>query len=340
MKKTLISVVMPCYNSERFIINSLISLQNQTYKNLQIILVDDQSTDNTLSIITDFAKGKDNFEVYVNQKKGVSSARNTGIDKAKGEYIAFMDSDDILSPYHIENLYTALSSTGADLSICAYKKSAYDKTYDKIKFKKPDFKRYELYDKVTATQYFLAQKKFEFSVWNKLYSTKIIKENNVSFVEYCRYNEDSLFNYKYLKVIDKTVFVPFPTYYYVQTKNSLVRRGFNEYKLDAYISLNGILHDAYNNFPEVKEYAHAIRVALTCEILFFIKRSKYNNRRSIRKIIEYATEDCKHLKYCKHVKLYRRLFIPLVPTVAKILLAKRISPSIKEEFSLPAWLDE
>jgi hypothetical protein len=129
------------------------------------------------------------------------------------------------------------------------------------------------------------------------------------------------------------------THYYVQTKNSLVRQGFYESRLDAYISLNGIIKDAYENFPEVTDYSHAIRVAMSCDILFFIKLSKYPNSLAIKKIIEYTEEDVKHLKKCKHVARYRRTLIPLVPGAAKLLLCKRLKNDASL-FVLPTPFDK
>lgn len=331
----LISVVVPCYNAEKYLHNSLTSLRYQTYPNLQIITVDDRSSDNTRNILDCNAKHYRNFEVYPCRGKGVSAARNTGIEKAKGEYITFLDCDDIISPYHVENLYNLIKAGNADLAITSFKRARKNSEYEKFKFKRPKNNRAFTLDKTETAKYLLAQKKLDFCVWNKLYKTEILHKNGIEFLETCRFNEDAYFNYIYIKHIEKSVYTPAITHYYVQTKNSLVRQEFTEARLDAYISLNGIIKDAYENFDEIKDYSHATRILMSCYILFTIKLSKYENYRSINKIIEYVTEDVKHLKACKHVAKYRRILLPLLPGAAKSLLRKRLKPKTRADYFLP-----
>ena len=334
LRKDLVTIVVPCFNAERYVLNTILSIKNQTYSNLQVLLIDDHSTDNTVNILDDFCKENSNFTLIKNPKKGVSSARNLGIKNSLGKYIAFIDSDDILSPFHIEHLVTIAEKYGADTAICSYKKVGEKKDLSKHIFKRPLKENILVYDKKEAITQFLSQKKFEFSVWNKLYRTDIIKNHNISFMEVCGYNEDSLFNYYYLKNSVLTVYSDYVSYFYIQRKASLVH-GLNvEKKLDAYYSLNNIIKDTTSNSTFAVHYAHSIRSALTCEILFYIKKSRYSNPLAINKIIEYISKDVKHLKYCKKVHLYRRIFIPLVPFVAKVLLCKRIKKS-DNGFTLP-----
>ena len=319
----LISVVVPCHNSQNFLSNCLKSLDAQIYQNAEFLMVDDGSTDETFNILTNHAKGNPKFKVLQSNGAGVSTARNVGIENAKGEFITFLDSDDMFSPYHLQLLYENVNNCGADTAVIDYIKVPEGKAYETYKFSVPEDVPTEEFDNKAALEEFLAQLKFEFSVWNKMYSSKVIREHNVRFLDGCRYNEDSLFNYKYFKHAQKTVLIHWLTYLYVQRKNSLVHLPFNEYKLDAYFSLNNILKDAYENRPDVIHYAHAIRVALSCEIIYIIKRSKYRNGAVISKIIEYIKTDAKHLKYCKRTHRYRRVLIPLVPGVAKLLLCNR-----------------
>lgn len=328
----LISVIMPCHNSENFIIDSLKSLDNQTYKNVEFVVIDDGSSDNSLALLQNYAKSHPNYKIIHTEGVGVSTARNVGIDNACGEYITFLDSDDIVSPHHLQTLYDCLIENGAQLAICAYKKVREGKPYEKFKFKTPKYKAIT-YNKLEACMQFLAQRKFEYSVWNKLYSKKILDQYGIRFMDGCRYNEDSLFNYKYVKNIDKTVYMPFKTHFYVQRKKSLVHQKFNEFKLDAYKSLNNIVKDVHENYSELIHYAHTIRAYLSCEIIFYIKCSKYANGDVIRTIARYIKNDSKHLKYCKRLHLYRKWLIPLVPFVVNIFLCKRLKA--KGNFTTP-----
>lgn len=336
--KKLISVIVPCYNAEKNIDNLLNSLKNQTYRNLQIILVNDRSSDKTYQILLERTKDDARF-VILNSKEphGVSCARNVGIDYAMGEFITFIDSDDILSPYHIENLFESINQTGADISICAYNKLSNKVVYEKINFGKGKAK-YTTYDKTSALKYLLAQSHFEYSVWNKLYSAKIFKEKGVRFMEECRYNEDTLFNYKCFKECEKVVFTNYKTYYYVKSAGSLVRTKFREYKLDAYKSLNGIINDAYQNNREIIDYAHIVRLTMACELLWSLKNSKFENPPVIRKMIEFVKRDVKHLKKCKKVAMYRRVLMPLLPVVAKTFLCKRIKDDKNKIYCVPEFM--
>lgn len=339
----LISVIVPCRNAEKYLSNCFASLDNQTYKNVQYILVNDGSTDNTEKLLLEHASTNRNYLILNTFGTGVAAARNCGIENSSGEYVTFVDSDDIISPYHVENLFKCLRANDADVAVCSYKKVKDGKNYKEYNFTPPpthtekQYSQIELYDRINAVKQFLAQKKFDYSVWNKLYSSKIIKENNIRFMFGCRYNEDSLFNYKYLKHVDKAVFINFPTHFYVQRKNSLVHLPFNEYRLDAYKSLNAIIKDSEEKHPEFVHYAHAIRACLSCEIIYFIKKSAYSNGKVISKIIEYLQKDAPHLKYCKKLHLYRRLFIPLVPKVSKLLLCKR-RKNLSDGFLLPDFM--
>ncbi len=325
-EKPLISVIVPCHNAQAFIQNCLDSLDKQTYANTEFILVDDGSTDNTKNIIENHIKDKPKYQLIVSENVGVSTARNLGIERSIGDFITFMDSDDMISPYHIELMCKFTLETGADSAVIDYLKVPEGKAYSEYKFQVPYGQTCETeeFDNLGALEEFLGQKKFEFCVWNKLYSGDIIRQQNVRFLDGCKYNEDSLFNYKFFKHSKKTVLIHWLTYLYVQRKGSLVHAPFNEYKLDAFYSLNNIVKDAYETRPDIIHYAHIMRVALSCEIIYYIKFTKnYKNGAVIKKIIEYIKTDAKHLKYCKRTHRYRRVLIPLVPAVAKLLLCRR-----------------
>ena len=93
-----VSIIMPVYNSEKYIKNAVLSVLNQTYKNLELIAVDDGSTDNSLEILNNIKKEDSRLKVYAKENGGISSARNYGIDRATGEYIGFIDNDDEYVP--------------------------------------------------------------------------------------------------------------------------------------------------------------------------------------------------------------------------------------------------
>lgn len=118
----LISVIIPVYKAEPYLSACVESVLAQTWKNFEIILVDDGSPDNCPRICDEFAARDSRIRVIHKENGGVSSARNAGIEAAKGEYLAFLDSDDLWTPVFLERLYAALTKTGADLAVCLFRR--------------------------------------------------------------------------------------------------------------------------------------------------------------------------------------------------------------------------
>lgn len=118
----LISVVIPVYNVEAYLAACVESVLDQTYRNYELILVDDGSPDRCPQMCDEFAKRDSRIRVIHKENGGLSSARNAGIDAAQGEYLAFLDSDDLWTPVFLERLYGAIESTGADLSVCLFQR--------------------------------------------------------------------------------------------------------------------------------------------------------------------------------------------------------------------------
>lgn len=326
MNEKLISVIVPCYNISKYLHNFFKSIENAKYKNLEIIMVNDGSTDDTYKIISDYCKDKTNYKVVTTQiNGGISDARNSGLKCVTGEYITFIDPDDIIFPNYFTTLYNNMTQNNAEISICSFKKIKDNValTYDNCKFKSGKSKLF-FFDKYDGLEQYLSQNLFDFCVWNKMYLAKIIKDNNLTFNNKIRYGEDTLFNYSYFKHVNKVVFTTEKLHYYVQRKTSLVHNKFSESRLGAYSNLNEIVRNSEAELPEVINYAHSIRAMVACEMLYFIKTSKYNSVENIQEIIRLLKIDVKYLKYAKRISAYRRLLIPLVPFVAKLLLKRRL----------------
>ena len=172
MEKDLISVIVPVYKVEEYLNRCVDSIINQTYKNLEIILVDDGSPDNCGKICDDYAKHDKRIKVIHKKNGGLSDARNAGLDIAKGKYIGFVDSDDYISENMYEILYKELVKNKADISICKY-----------IYFKNiiPEFTTdYEItsYTNIEAILELIKikQRKIQDYAWNKLYKRKLFKK--------------------------------------------------------------------------------------------------------------------------------------------------------------------
>lgn len=187
-----VSVIVPCYNSEKFLKETLDNLLGQTLKEIQIITVNDGSTDSTADIIAEYAS-KDCRIISVNQENaGVSAARNNGIERAEGKYTMFLDSDDLFSENALEAMYTALEETSADLGICRIMRFGYGGTeFNPIVDTFAKEKNIDCYDKRLL---------WNFLPCNKCYRTELLQKSGVRYPK-LRYSEDGAF---FMQFIYKT----------------------------------------------------------------------------------------------------------------------------------------
>lgn len=179
-----LSVIIPAYNGERFLAETLDCVLNQTLKSVQIVIVNDGSTDSTADIIADYAKKHSNILPITQPNSGVSAARNNGIRNASGEYLLFLDTDDVFTPDSFELMCDKLDKTGADIAICRVQRFGYGgEEFNPIvdEFTKED--SIGCYDKRLL---------WNFLVSNKCYRTKWLKDTGVEFPA-LRYSEDGAF---------------------------------------------------------------------------------------------------------------------------------------------------
>lgn len=230
----LVSVIVPIYKVENYLKKCVDSIRNQTYQNLEIILVDDGSPDNCGRICDNYQQEDNRIKVVHKDNGGLSDARNAGIDVATGTYIVCIDSDDYIHPKMIELLYNAVVANGADISVCAFKKIKDDEQQDVPDINRPDVVVIE--KKEDKIQYFFESNYEEFTVaWNKMYPS--------DFFENIRYpkgkiHEDEFTTYKLMEKADKVAYIKNPLYYYVQRGDSIMGEAFNEkrlLRLDAYL---------------------------------------------------------------------------------------------------------
>lgn len=209
-----ISIIVPVYNNEKYLERCIVSLINQTYKNLEIILINDGSTDNSRIICEKYLK-KDKRVILVNQKNGgVSAARNKGIEIATGSWIGFVDSDDWIKNDMYEILYRNAIDSAASISICGYIRVAsencnFKEKRDLIILNKEESLLYLILDK----------EKYATSACNKLYKINLVKD--VVFDKKIKYGEDMLFNFNIMmNNTEKVVFDSDIKYFYFYNKYS------------------------------------------------------------------------------------------------------------------------
>lgn len=179
-----LSVIIPAYNAEMFLAETLDCLEKQTLKDIQIIIVNDGSTDKTAEIIADYAKKNSNILPIYQENSGVSAARNNGINHAEGKYTLFLDSDDVFTPESLENLYNALEKSGADMAICRITSFGYGgEQLNPVAETLAKEKNIDCTDKRLL---------WNFLISNKCFRTEMIKRSGVRFPP-LRYSEDGAF---------------------------------------------------------------------------------------------------------------------------------------------------
>ena len=177
--KTAVSVIVPIYNVEEYLARCLDSIAAQSFKDFEVVMVDDYSTDNSRKIAEEYCTKYDNFFLYNSAHKGVANARNTGVEKANGEYIAFVDSDDFVEPDYLKELYLTAVNNNADISTCNYAKY-YQKNgrYHVIMLRKPFEK---VYTNKKFTRMNLNDIRVRSYLWNKLWRRSLFTDNGIRF---------------------------------------------------------------------------------------------------------------------------------------------------------------
>ncbi len=215
----LVSIVVPIYNSEKYIGRCINSIINQSYRNLEIILINDGSKDNSLNICKKFAK-QDKRIILLNQNNnGVSAARNAGIDIAKGEYISFIDADDSVEKNYIYELVKNSNNGQADVVICGYN-DVYSEEISKINTLENNIEIKGLINKDYDNL-----KKYIKYPWIKIYRLNFLKNNNIKFSRQFTDAEDQVFNFQVFSIAKIYNFVNKALYnHYYSNLNSLSKQ--------------------------------------------------------------------------------------------------------------------
>lgn len=242
----LISVIVPIYKVEDYLCRCVESIINQTYRNLEIILVDDGSPDNCPKMCDDYALKDNRIKVVHKENGGLSDARNAGMEVATGEYISFVDSDDYISLDFFESLYNTMCREKSDIVECSVVKFYEDNHFDKYS----DDNKIISYSNQDALSGLISENPFKQHVWNKLYKADLVLD-----IPYAvgKLNEDEFWTYQIFGRAEKITRVNKTMYYYFQREGSIMGETYNLRRLDA-------LEGKYNrqkyieeNYPELEK---------------------------------------------------------------------------------------
>lgn len=240
----LVSLLSPCYNVEKFLPQCLDSIINQTYSNLQIVLIDDGSKDDTWRVMQDYA-GKDNrIEIYHQENQGVAATRNHLLDKVKGDYVLFVDSDDWIEPDMVEFLIGKATKHNAEVTMCGM---VVNDTPVRAEYAE------SLLSKEECLRTFLFHKDLKGSLCNKFVKTSLL--HNVRFHCGISYGEDALFCWYFLQNVHQVVMTDRQLYHYRMNDASLSHEGFGPKKFTAYQVWTTICRDTEEKYPQLADIA-------------------------------------------------------------------------------------
>ena len=222
--ESVVSIIVPVYNCSGFLPRCVASLRNQTYSSLEIILVDDGSTDGSAAVCDRLAASDSRIEVVHKANGGVSSARNAGIEAAKGDYITFTDADDYVNPDHIQHLMDLMQRNGCDVAVCSFISEKEDKCSPPQCGK--GLLNEIVYDRDSAVCELLAGGAVGGYVWNKLYRRELL--DGIRFRGDIRILEDLRFNYEVFEKVKKMSFNPYKSYHYIQRGQSAMHSRFGD----------------------------------------------------------------------------------------------------------------
>lgn len=240
----LISVVIPVYNVEQYLPKCIESIMNQTYKNLEIILVNDGSTDGSQKICEEYKSIDNRIKIINKENGGLSDARNVGIDNSSGNYITFIDSDDYIDDDYVYTLYKSLISYNADMSIASHKIIYPKRIIDKATDEKFCANSKKVLEKI------LYDEGIDLSAWGKLYKKSLF--NNIKFPK-GRLFEDSATTYRLIDESKKIAVNSKSVYNYVIRKNSISNEMFSEKKMDLITSTMEMTEFIKKKYPELEK---------------------------------------------------------------------------------------
>ncbi|WP_418586096.1 glycosyltransferase family 2 protein [Intestinibacter sp.] len=340
MENVEVSIIVPVYNNEKYLRQCLDSITNQTFKDIEIILVDDGSTDNSASICEEYAKEDSRIIVVHSQNKGVSHARNIGINQSKGKYIIFCDSDDRIEDDFVEVHYQIINSQNVDI-VCSgiyrnfYKDGNLQKSEiagvpQNLYIDKGNLDKYLKYILETMEGPFL-------SSCMKIYKSEVIKKNKLYFDENMIFHEDYDFNVRFLTLADNIYISKEIKYYYTGIINNGGIKKRNKanviYEISRYHYKLNLLLKSLNNNEELKDYIELRFIdyykLVFQRLLISLNNISKSERNAILLQLSQDEEFCKFLEFNKNrIRLYRYIKLLIdkrIYSLAMFLIKKRIS---------------
>lgn len=271
-----VSVIVPIYNVESYIEECLISLINQKFDDYEIVLVNDGTKDDSIKVVKKYIEKYENIRLLNKENGGLSSARNYGLKYAKGEYICFVDSDDLVNENYLSNLYNRAKKENLDIGLGFHQKFWGDKRIEKINRKSLESKCVLTGIEVINEQ--LDNKDFFAEVWDDIFNRRFLEENNLRFYEGI-YHEDEEFTFRAILAAKRVGYIESYDYLYRQRENSIMSPNNIDKRLIGLIKIVNSLQQLYvdNDNVKVKQliYTRSINLMNTITAII-IEQEKYS----------------------------------------------------------------
>lgn len=283
-----VSIIVPVYNVERYLKRCVNSIINQTFKDFELLLVDDGSTDLSGKICDELKQSDNRIKIFHKKNGGLSDARNYGLQFAKGKYITFIDSDDFVSVDYIEILYNSiLDNNGVDISTVSVLRFSDEKLIKDINLSKRKFET-EVIDTKIAVKKMLLNDNISHEAWGKMYSKELW--NNIQF-PFGQMLEDYSTTYKIFSKANKIAINNAKIYYYYQRSGSILRCQVSEKTLEVFDISDKETFNIINTWPDLKTEAKALQITTYLKFYQKILNSDFSLYPEYQKRIKKMTKE-------------------------------------------------
>lgn len=311
----MISVIVPIYNVKMYLEKCLSSLAAQTYKDLEVVLIDDGSTDGSDVICKQFTEQNSNFRYFRQENKGISAARNAGIEQAHGKFLAFVDADDWVEADMFEVLYRVIHETNADISACHY-------------IVEKDGEIIQSFEASGEVEVFSPQNKYKellfswkrycgVNVWGKLFRRELLTE--IRFPEYATVGEDAVFMCELLPHVKEYAYCWFCKYHYTQRSTSLTHASFRPSFWTIQKSARKVIELTKNYYPDAVPLAQMRAINENLSLVLKLCAVKQMTRENYRRV-KREIKPCVNRHSMKLLSRRRRIATRLFLTSRRLFL--------------------
>lgn len=304
--KDLISVIVPVFNAEKYLERCILSIRSQTYENLEILLINDGSTDNSGALCQSFANEDKRIRVFHQKNGGSSLARNTGLDNAGGTIISFLDSDDHIDPTMLETMYELMDQH--DLEVVEIER-------DDLTGKKTFTNSFKIEDKTEALKRIIPSSSFQ--VWKRIYKKSLI--NDMRFIPKI-IHQDVFFTIDLLNRIESIGYLNSALYFYNRDSDSVIRSKYTPMKRDIAIRATEYIRDNVPKTMDLLKVVDQYTVNYYTDHFYLLSKNSFldSEKTYRKKLKKYIGKSARNANQSLRSRLIMYLPIPIVEVIALV----------------------